>query len=108
MLSRGLEDSEIQMDLLGDRNQDMMLEQILRFIEGKEAGKRSASRLLLLQAIEAVAGRTQCLNHSVRSHQWVASKLPVRPISSMIIKFTKEWLWRQSKLQPYVRQQISI
>ena len=56
VLCRGLEDSEIQMDLLGDKNQDMMLEQVLRFVEAKEAGKRSASRLLLPQATDAVTG----------------------------------------------------
>ena len=39
---RALEDSEI-LELLGDKNQDMTLEQILRFIEAKEAGKRSAT-----------------------------------------------------------------
>ncbi len=56
VLSRGLDDAEIQMDLLGDKNQDMTLEQVLRFVEAKEAGKRSASRLLLPQATDAVAG----------------------------------------------------
>ena len=44
------------MDLLGDKNQDMTLEQVLKFVEAKEAGKRSASRLLLPQATDAVAG----------------------------------------------------
>ena len=56
VLCRGLDDSEIQMDLLGDKNQDMALEQVLRFVEAKEAGKRSASRLLLPQATDAVTG----------------------------------------------------
>ncbi len=56
VLCRGLEDSGIQMDLLGEKNQDMTLEQTLRFIEAKEAGKRSASRLLLPQAMDAVGG----------------------------------------------------
>ena len=56
VLCRGLEDTEIQMDLLGDKNQDITLEQILRFVEAKEAGKRSASRLLLPQATDAVTG----------------------------------------------------
>ena len=51
-LCKGLEDSEILMDLLGDENQDMTLEQTLRFVEAKEAGKRLASRLLLPQAID--------------------------------------------------------
>ncbi|XP_064403513.1 uncharacterized protein LOC135348996 [Halichondria panicea] len=56
VLCRGLEDTDIQMDLLGDSNQEMTSEQILKFIEAKEAGKRSASRLLLPQATDAVAG----------------------------------------------------
>ncbi len=56
VLCRGLDDTEIQMDLLGDENQDMTWEQVLKFVEAKEAGKRSASRLLLPQATDAVAG----------------------------------------------------
>ena len=56
VLCRGLEDSEIQMDLLGDKNQDMTLEEVLKFVEAKEAGKRSASRLLLPHAVDAAAG----------------------------------------------------
>jgi len=39
-LSRGLSDPEIQMDLLGDINQNMTLEDIYKFVEAKEAGKR--------------------------------------------------------------------
>ncbi len=50
VLCRGLEDTDIQMDLFGDSNQEMTLEQILKFVEAKGAGKRSASRLLLSQA----------------------------------------------------------
>ena len=42
VLTRGLADSEIQLDLLGDRNQDMSPEEVFQFIEAKEAGKRSA------------------------------------------------------------------
>ena len=41
VLCRGLEDNEIQKDLLGDKNQDMSLEEALGFVEAKEAGKRS-------------------------------------------------------------------
>ena len=36
VLCRGLEDGDIQMDLLGDKNQDMTLEQVLGFVEAKE------------------------------------------------------------------------
>ena len=42
------------MDLLGDKNQDMTLEQVLTFVEAKEAGKRSAARLLLPQSTDAM------------------------------------------------------
>ena len=56
VLCRGLEDSEIQMDLLGGKNQDMTLEQTLRFVEAKEAGKRSASHLLIPHVTDAVTG----------------------------------------------------
>ena len=55
VLCRRLEDSEIQLDLLGDKNQDMALEQMLRFIKAKEAGKRLATQLLLPHTIDAVA-----------------------------------------------------
>ena len=50
VLCRGLQDSDIQLELLGHTNQDMTLEEIFRFIEAKEAGKRSATRLLDTQA----------------------------------------------------------
>ena len=53
VLCRGLEDTEIQMDLLSDKNQDMSLEQALTLIEIKEAGKRSAAQLLVPQSTDA-------------------------------------------------------
>jgi len=56
VLCRGMEDSEIQLDLLGDKNLDMTLEQMLRFIEAKEAGKRSATHLLLPHATDTITG----------------------------------------------------
>lgn len=46
VLSRGLADQDIQLDLLGNSNQDMNLEQVVAFVEAKETGKRSASRLI--------------------------------------------------------------
>ena len=54
VLCRGLQDSDIQLDLLGHTNQDMTLEEIFRFIEAKEAGKRSITRLLDTQAASAI------------------------------------------------------
>ena len=41
----GLADDEIRLDVLGQTNQDMSLEETTRFIEAKESGKRSAGRL---------------------------------------------------------------
>ena len=49
VLIQGIEDPEIQLELLGNSNQDMPLEEVFSFIEAKEAGKRSASRLLQSQ-----------------------------------------------------------
>ena len=54
-LSRGLEDSDIQLDLLDDRNQEMTLEEFFRFVEAKESGKRSASRLVDSHVAEAAS-----------------------------------------------------
>ncbi|CAB4033724.1 Transposon Ty3-I Gag-Pol poly [Paramuricea clavata] len=53
IVTRGLADHEIQLDLLGDKNQDMSLEEVIQFIEGKEAGKRSAGRLQEAQSLNA-------------------------------------------------------
>ena len=53
VLTCGLADSEIQLDLLGDKNQDMTLEEVLQFVEAKESGKQSAGRLLQAQGTDA-------------------------------------------------------
>ena len=46
VLIKGLIDEEIQLDILGDSKQDMSLEDALCYVEAKESGKRSASRLI--------------------------------------------------------------
>ena len=46
VLARGVADPEIQLELLGDCNQNRTLEEMFNFIEIKESGKRSASQLL--------------------------------------------------------------
>ena len=56
VLCRGLDDPEIQLDLLGDKNQNMTLEQVFQFIEAKESGKRSASRLLVPHGTDSLTG----------------------------------------------------
>ena len=44
-LIRGLGDSDIQQDVLGHNDQDMTLQDTIKFIEAKEAGKRSQATL---------------------------------------------------------------
>ena len=53
VLTRGIADHEIQLDLLGDSNQDMTLEETFKFVEAKEAGKRSANKLLQVQSVSS-------------------------------------------------------
>ena len=53
ILTRSIADPEIQLDLLGNSNQEMSLEDVFKFVEIKEAGKRSASRLLDSHTVEA-------------------------------------------------------
>ena len=53
VLTHGLADSKIQLDLLGDKNQDMTLEEVLQFVEAKESGKQSAGCLLQAQGADA-------------------------------------------------------
>ena len=59
VLTRGVYDSEIQLDLLGHTNQNMSLEDAFQFIEAKEAGKRSANKLLEAQGATAASTRSQ-------------------------------------------------
>ena len=46
IIVKGISDSEIQLDIISDRNQNMSLEDIMRYVEAKEAGKRSASKIM--------------------------------------------------------------
>ena len=41
----GLADDDIRLDVLGQANQEMSLDETIRFIEAKESGKRSAGRM---------------------------------------------------------------
>jgi hypothetical protein len=55
VLTRVIADTGIQLDMLGDTKQDMSLEEVFQFVEAKEAGKRSASRLLDSHPVEAAS-----------------------------------------------------
>ena len=56
MLCCGLSDPDIELDLLSDKSQDMTLEQVFKFVEAKEAGKRSSTRLLVPHGTDALLG----------------------------------------------------
>lgn len=53
VLTKGISDPDIQQDVLSDKKQDMSLEEVFQFVEAKEAGKRSASRLLDSHPVDA-------------------------------------------------------
>ena len=55
VLSRGLADSEIQRDLLRDKKQDITLDEVFQFVETKEAGRRSASRLFDRESVNVAS-----------------------------------------------------
>ena len=60
MLTLGIADQDIQLELLGNVDQDMSLENVIKYIEVKEAGKRSTS--LLQQYSETAAASTYSRN----------------------------------------------
>ena len=53
ILTKGIADRDIQLDFLGCITPDVTLDQMLKFIEAKEAGKRSASKLHGVQAVDS-------------------------------------------------------
>ena len=55
VLARGICDNDIQLDLLGNSNQDMSLEEVTRLVEVKDARKRSSSRRLDSHAVESAS-----------------------------------------------------
>ena len=54
VLARGLYDTDIQLELLGNVDQEMSLEDTISFIETKEGGKASASSIASNQNVNAV------------------------------------------------------
>lgn len=76
VLTQGIANNEIQLDLLGDKNQGMTLEDVFQFIEGKEAGKQSVGCLLQTQV--AYAARIQYhpaqQQHELKYHKALNNK----------------------------------
>eukprot|EP00794_Sanderia_malayensis_P002921 gene2921-3373_t len=66
VLARGLADNEIQLDLLGHKDQEMSFEEVMKFVEAKEAGKRSAHRLVETCAARSLYkhGKQETLRHT--------------------------------------------
>jgi len=58
---RGVYDQEIQLDILGNQDQEMSLESLIKFIEAKESG-RSAHRLndKVAQPVATAATSSYC------------------------------------------------
>ena len=54
-LTPGIVDDEIQLDLIRDQNQKMKIEEVIKFVEARESGKRSASRLLDTPSVNAAS-----------------------------------------------------
>ncbi|KAI0227058.1 hypothetical protein LSAT2_022494 [Lamellibrachia satsuma] len=74
VIARGIADQEIQLDLLGEKNQDMPLKDMIEYIEAKESGKRSASRLLDPQSTDAISSSYRRGN----SRTYATGEEPVR------------------------------
>ena len=55
VLARGIVDDEIQLDLISGQNQKMTIEEMIKFVEARESGKRSASRLLDTSSVNAAS-----------------------------------------------------
>jgi hypothetical protein len=67
-------DQEIKLDLLGDPNQKMSQEDVFRFIEAKEARKRSASLLHDTDTIESASVSNPMAAAATRSSQYKRGK----------------------------------
>ncbi len=103
ILCRGLADNEIQMDLLSDSNQDMTLEQVLRFVEAKEAGKRSAAHLLIPQAADHIAGSSykRQKRPPPRSQQGpIKTRAPTAAPRALVPWLSVDWRGKESCMIP--------
>ena len=58
VLCRRLGDPDIRLDLLSNKNQNMTLEQVFRFVEAKEVEKHSITHILVPQHIDALSKST--------------------------------------------------
>ena len=57
VVTRGIYDNDIRLDLLSDKNQNMSLADTIMYIEAKESGKKSATHLLHNSSTSAATSR---------------------------------------------------
>jgi hypothetical protein len=74
VISQGLADKEIQLELLGSDNQTPTLEETLQFIEKKESGKRSATRLSGTASIQTANATSS--SYRKKKHEYNKSDAP--------------------------------
>ena len=67
-LVRGLEDEEIRLDILGNPKQDLTLEEVLKYADAKESGKRSAGQLNSATSSTAATSSYHKQNKQTLSH----------------------------------------
>ncbi len=68
VITQGLADKDIQLDLLGSDNQTPTLEETFKFIEKKESGKRSATRLSHNISVQAAAAKSSSYHKQKREN----------------------------------------
>ena len=89
VVTRGLADSEIQLDLLGEKNQDMSLEEVFQFIEAKEAGKKSAGCLLETQGAD-----TTCSQYCRDKHEDLEND-KIHNSKKNVLLLLETWPWQK-------------
>ena len=66
-ITRGIHDDEIRLNLLSDKNQNMTVEEILAYVEAKESGKKSVSRLSDSVNVSAATSRYKSRQRNTQS-----------------------------------------
>ena len=101
VLCRGIIDPEIQLDLLGNTNQDMSLAEVFHFVEAKESGKRSAPRLFDSQAVDSIQSLYR-KNKNMDNNPTINNKTKVCSYCS------DTWKQKPSKSQPYINLRVEV
>ena len=83
---RGLEDEDIRLEIIGQAQQDMTLEDVLKIADARECGKRSAG--ILTASTGTVAATSNYKQHSkIQSQQNLSRPQPVTPRPSVPCRY---------------------